>query len=268
MKDAPSSDVTHAASGARPIGTTDEASAARSVQSMFDGIAPRYDLLNHVLSLGVDSLWRRRVARTFCDVLRQPDARILDLCCGTGDLALAFNRWRPKNSEPIIAADFSHQMLLRAQRKFAGRNIRTLEADAMHLPLADSSINLAVSAFGFRNLVNYRDALRELHRVLAPGGQLGILEASEPQGALGRLYRVYFHTVLPKVGAAISHNADAYRYLPASVQRFPAPPALLATMNDIGFSAAQWTVYTFGIASLFRATKPAYPSVKSLYAIS
>jgi demethylmenaquinone methyltransferase/2-methoxy-6-polyprenyl-1,4-benzoquinol methylase len=159
-------------------------------------------------------------------------------------------------------------MLLRAQRKFAGRNIRTLEADAMRLPLADSSIDLAVSAFGFRNLVNYRDALHELHRVLAPGGQIGILEASEPQGAFGSLYRIYFHRVLPKLGAAISQNAGAYHYLPASVQRFPAAPALLATMNDIGFSAADWTAYTFGIAGLFRATKPGWPAIESLYAIS
>lgn len=250
--------------GARPIGTTDEASAARSVQSMFDNIAPRYDFLNHVLSLGIDSLWRRRVALTFRDVLSKRDSQVLDLCCGTGDLALAFAKWRPQSAQPMIAADFSHAMLVLAERKFLGRNICTLEADAMHLPLENSSVDLAVSAFGFRNLVNYRDALREIYRVLAPGGQLGILEAAEPQGKLGDLYRIYFHRILPKIGAALSRNTGAYAYLPASVQRFPAPTELLATIREMGFSNGVWTPYTFGVAGLFRATKPAFPTTESL----
>lgn len=252
------------APGARPVGTTDEASAAQSVQSMFDGIAPRYDLLNHILSLGIDSLWRRRVALRFRDVLSNRNSRVLDLCCGTGDLALALARWRPRTAQPIVAADFSHAMLMHAERKFSGKNIHTLEADAMHLPLQNSSLDLAVSAFGFRNLVNYRDALHELYRVLAPGGQLGILEAAEPRGMLGDLYRIYFHRILPKIGAVISRNRGAYQYLPASVQRFPSPPELLATMREVGFSNAVWTPYTFGVAGLFHATKPAFPATESL----
>lgn len=257
MKDAVST-------GARPAGTTDESSAARSVQSMFDAIAPRYDLLNHVLSLGIDSLWRRRVARTFRDVLRKPQSRVVDLCCGTGDMALACARWRPTDATPVIAADFSRKMLQHAQQKFIGHNIQTLETDAMHLPFADNSVDLVVSAFGFRNLVHYHNALRELHRVLAPGGQIAILEAAEPTGALGHLYRVYFHRVLPKLGAVISGNRAAYQYLPASVRRFPTPPSLLVAMQEAGFSAAHWTPYTFGVAGLFRATKPHRPSVQSL----
>jgi demethylmenaquinone methyltransferase/2-methoxy-6-polyprenyl-1,4-benzoquinol methylase len=195
--------------------------------------------------------------------LRKPDSRLLDLCCGTGDLALALLRWRPNPAEPIIAADFSQQMLLLAQRKFAGKNISTLEADAMRLPFADSSIDLVVCAFGFRNLVNYQAALIELHRVLSPGGQIGILEAAEPEGLLGNLYRIYFHRILPRLGAAISGNAAAYRYLPASVERFPAPPLLLARIRDAGFLAATWTPYTFGVAGLFCATKP-YATSSSL----
>ena len=241
--------------GARPAGATDEESAARSVRSMFDGIARRYDLLNHVLSFGVDRIWRGRVARAFRDVLTVPEARILDLCCGTGDMALALARFRPRNARAILASDFSHEMLLLAERKFAGKGIESLEADAMRLPLTESSVDLVVAAFGFRNLVNYENALREIYRVLATGGQVAILEAAEPRGLFGRVYRVYFHRLLPRLGALISGNAGAYRYLPASVQRFPAPSDLLATMEKVGFCCAKWTPYTFGIAGLFQAKK-------------
>ncbi len=264
MKRAASTSMQQAAHGARPVGATDEVSAAQSVRAMFDSIAPRYDLLNHILSLGVDSLWRRRMARTFREILRRRDARILDLCCGTGDLALAMSRWRPHTAEPISAADFSSQMLLLAQRKFVGKKIHTLQADAMSLPFADSSIDLVVCAFGFRNLVNYQAALTELHRVLSPGGQIGILEAAEPEGLLGNFYRIYFHRILPKLGAIISGSAAAYKYLPASVERFPAPPMLLAGIREAGFFAASWTPYTFGVAGLFRATKPESPTARSL----
>jgi demethylmenaquinone methyltransferase/2-methoxy-6-polyprenyl-1,4-benzoquinol methylase len=170
-------------------------------------------------------------------------------------MALALARLRSQGARVIVASDFSREMLSIARRKFEGKGIETLEADAMHLPLADSSLDLVVAAFGFRNLVNYENALREIYRVLAAGGQVAILEAAEPRGLLGSLYRIYFHWVLPKLGAAISGSASAYRYLPASVQRFPAPADLLVTMRRVGFSGADWTPYSFGIAGLFRAKK-------------
>ena len=256
--------MTETNTGARPIGATDEASVASTVRSMFDGIAPRYDLLNHLLSFGIDSLWRRRVARTYRHILDNPDSRIIDLCCGTGDLSLAFERWRPEHGAPIIAADFSHEMLIRAQRKFTRKNIHTLEADAMHLPLPDASVDLIVSAFGFRNLANYQRALEEIYRVLAPGGQIGIFEAAEPRGLFGAIYRLYFHRIVPRIGAVISRDARAYQYLPASVQSFPTPPHLLDAIRSVGFVAASWTPYSLGIAGLFRAAKASRPAAKSL----
>ena len=161
-----------AAPGAKPVGTTDEASAAAAVRDMFDGIAPRYDLLNHVLSLNVDRLWWWRTARRFRNVLGRPEAVILDLCCGTGDMTMALLRLRPAGGRPVVAADFSHQMLVRGAAKFAGKAI-AIEADALHLPLADNSVDLITTAFGFRNLANYRAGLAEFHRVLRPGGELG-----------------------------------------------------------------------------------------------
>src|SRR5579884_2064870 len=170
------------AQGAQPAGTTDTSSAASAVREMFDSIAPRYDLLNHVLSCNIDRLWWRRTARAFRDVLSRPDAAVLDICCGTGDMTLALLRLRPEKAAPVLAADFSHQMLVRGKAKLAGHNAVVLEADALHLPLPDGSVDLITTAFGFRNLANYRAGLEEFHRVLKPGGQLGILDFSEPGG--------------------------------------------------------------------------------------
>src|ERR1039457_949017 len=188
--------------GAKPQGATDEASAARAVREMFDAIAPRYDLLNHVLSMNVDRLWWRRAARRFRAVLAEPEAAVLDICCGTGDLTMALLKYRPQGARPILAADFAREMLSRAARKFAARpaGAVALEADALHLPLPSASLDLVVSAFGFRNLANYEAGLREFHRVLKPGGQLGILDFSDPGGLLGKLYAVYFRRALPAIG--------------------------------------------------------------------
>ncbi len=174
--------------GAKPQGATDEASAARAVREMFDAIAPRYDLLNHVLSANVDRLWWRRAARRFKAVLANPDAAVLDICCGTGDLTMALLNRRPRGATPILAADFARGMLSRGARKFGARKSGApcavaLEADALHLPLRSASLDLIVTAFGFRNLANYEAGLREFHRVLKPGGQLGILEFSRAGGA-------------------------------------------------------------------------------------
>ena len=244
-----------AAAGAAPEGAADERSAAAAVRQMFSAVAPRYDLLNHLLSLNVDRLWWRRAARSFQPILARPDARVLDLCCGTGDLALALRRETRDHLPAILAADFSHAMLERAARKFRGRNLSALEADALRLPFPDSSFDLVVSAFGFRNLANYETGLREMLRILRPGGECGILEFQEPRGAMGALYGVYFRRVLPAVGTMISGVPGAYSYLPASVRRFPAGEEMLDLMRAAGFRDVSWTPYTFGIAGLFRGKK-------------
>lgn len=240
--------------GAVPTGASDRDSAARAVRDMFTAIAPRYDLLNHLLSANVDKLWWRRTARTFAPVLAQPGTQVLDLCCGTGDMALALRR-QGQQAE-ITGADFSHAMLVLASKKKAQpRRIKWIEADALQLPFLDQSFDLVTSAFGFRNLADYDAGLREILRVLRPGGQCGILEFSEPEGFLGKIYDVYFKSILPRIGKLISGNNRAYSYLPASVQRFPQPPEILARMSAVGFREVSWTPYTFGIAGLFRGSR-------------
>ena len=242
--------------GAQPVGTSDQESAARAVREMFDSIAPRYDLLNHVLSMNVDRLWWWRTARKFHAILLQPDAAILDICCGTGDMTMALLRLRPVDGKPILAADFAHQMLIRGRDKFAGKNVLAVEADALQLPLASGSIDLITTAFGFRNLANYRAGLVEFYRVLRPGGQFGILDFSEPGGLLGKLYAFYFRRVLPIIGSRISGSSGPYAYLPASVHRFPPPNEMLQEMRDAGFQEVSWNPYSFGIAGLYRGMKP------------
>jgi demethylmenaquinone methyltransferase/2-methoxy-6-polyprenyl-1,4-benzoquinol methylase len=242
--------------GAQPTGTIGEQDAAAAVQAMFDSIAPRYDLLNHILSGSIDRLWWWRTARRFRHILSQPEARIADVCCGTGDMTMALLRRRPPQAAPVLAIDFSHQMLLRGAAKFAKHGAIAVEADALHLPLANNSLQLLTTAFGFRNLANYESGLREFHRVLAPGGELGILDFSEPGGLIGKLYAFYFRRVLPRIGRMLSGAGTAYTYLPASVGRFPAPPQMIATLESVGFRDARWTPYTFGIAGLYTARKP------------
>jgi len=244
-----------AAPGARPSGTVGEQEAGAAVRAMFDSIAPRYDLLNHLLSGSIDRFWWWRTARRFRHVLSRPRARIADVCCGTGDMTMALLRRRPAGATPVLAIDFSHQMLLRGATKFTRHGAIAIEADALHLPLADDSLDLLSTAFGFRNLSNYKAGLCEFHRVLAPGAELAILDFSEPGGLLGKLYAFYFRRVLPRIGRLLSGSAAAYAYLPASVERFPAPAQMLATMERIGFRDARWTPYTFGIAGLYTARK-------------
>lgn len=243
------------AAGAEPTGAADERQAAQAVRQMFDEIAPRYDLLNHVLSANVDRFWWWRTARRFHHVLERPDARVLDLCCGTGDMSLALRGRAPKGAAPYLAADFAHQMLKRGSMKFAGKGIVAIEADALGLPFADSCFDLVVSAFGFRNLANYRSGLREIHRVLGSGGEIGILDFSEPGGWLGKFYAFYFRRVLPAIGTMISGVRGPYEYLPASVEKFPPPATMLEQMREAGFSEVSWTPFTFGIAGLYKGKK-------------
>jgi demethylmenaquinone methyltransferase / 2-methoxy-6-polyprenyl-1,4-benzoquinol methylase len=244
-----------AAVGAAPEGARDEQSAARAVQQMFAEVAPRYDLLNHVLSCNVDRIWWWRAARTFPHILWRNDARVLDLCCGTGDMTLALRKRAGKAKNEIVGADFVHEMLVRAKPKTSAKRIVLMEADALQLPLPDGGFDLVTSAFGFRNLANYEAGLREIHRVLRQGGEIGILDFSEPTGVLGKLYRIYFRHVLPRVGGLISGQRGAYAYLPSSVERFPAPDEMRTKMQAAGFSEVSWTPYTFGIAGLFRGKK-------------
>jgi demethylmenaquinone methyltransferase/2-methoxy-6-polyprenyl-1,4-benzoquinol methylase len=244
-----------AAAGAEPEGALDQRSAAKAVQQMFSDVAPRYDLLNHVLSCNVDRMWWWRAARSFSHILQRQDARILDLCCGTGDMTLALRRRAGPAANQIVGADFVHAMLVRAAPKTAGRNISLLEGDALQLPVGDSTFDLVTSAFGFRNLANYDAGLREIHRVLRSGGEVGILDFSEPKGVLGKLYRAYFRHVLPRIGTLISGVRGPYSYLPASVEKFPEPSEMLRRMEATGYQEVSWSPYTFGIAGLFRGKK-------------
>ena len=250
--------------GTRPEGTVTEADASHKVREMFTQIAPRYDLLNHLLSLQFDRLWRARTAWQFKSILGRPGALVLDLCCGTGDLALALARVGPAC---IIGADFAHTMLVRAHAKSsalppssnqsAASSMPFFEADALRLPFANESFDLVTSAFGFRNLVNYEAGLREIQRVLKPGGTVAILEFAEPpEGLWGDFYRWYFCNVLPKVGGLISGDQAAYKYLPKSVARFFRPPELAALMSAVGLHSVDYRVWTFGTVALHTAVRP------------
>lgn len=241
--------------GAAPEGARSEAQAAEQVREMFSSIAPRYDLLNHVLSMNVDRLWWNRTARKFTHILKNPSASVLDLCCGTGDMTFALYRHASEPKPEMTGADFSAAMLDRAREKGTGKPIEWVEADALHMPFADESFDLVTSAFGFRNLANYDAGLREIHRVLRPNGEIGILDFSEPKGAFGHLYRFYFKNILPKIGTMISGVKGPYAYLPASVERFPEPDEMLARMKAAGFREVSWTRYTLGIAGLWRGKK-------------
>jgi demethylmenaquinone methyltransferase/2-methoxy-6-polyprenyl-1,4-benzoquinol methylase len=249
--------------GADPEGASDARSAARAVREMFTSIAPRYDLLNHVLSFNIDRLWWRRTARTFAQILTRPDARVLDLCCGTGDMTFALSKQAGKFNPQLLGADFSHAMLQRARSKSLDNlsqnakpaMLNWIEADALCLPLPSQHFDLVTSAFGFRNLADYDAGLREIARVLQPGGECGILDFSEPKGLMGHLYRVYFKQVLPRIGTMLSGVRGPYAYLPASVERFPEPEEMLIRMRRAGFREASWTPYTLGIAGLYRGKK-------------
>jgi len=250
------------ATGAKPPGANDEASAAQHVRQMFNSIAPRYDLLNHVLSASVDRLWWWQTARRFRSVLADPDATVLDICCGTGHMTMALLKGRPRGARPVLAADFAREMLSRAAHRFAARKhgeagAIALEADALHLPLRSESLDLIVTAFGFRNLTNYQAGLREFHRVLKPGAQLGILDFSEPEGLMGKIYAVYFRRVLPAIGRLLCGKDGPYRYLPTSVGNFPSPHEMLALMRETGYEFCAWQPYTFGIAGLYTAKRAA-----------
>ncbi|MGH9415607.1 MAG: ubiquinone/menaquinone biosynthesis methyltransferase [Terriglobales bacterium] len=244
--------------GSRPAGVAPEAAAAH-VRAMFDRIAPSYDRANHVLSLEVDHYWRWRTARALRRRLAGGAAaagsqapRVLDVCCGTGDLGLALARHL--RGAQVLGADFSPAMLARARRKRPAGC--WLQADGLQLPLADGCCDAVATAFGFRNFTDYRAALAELKRVLRPGGWLAILEIAEPTTpGLRQLYLFYFRRLLPLLGGWISGERAAYRYLPRSVGRFPAPAELAQWMRDAGFDSVRVERLSLGLAALHLGRK-------------
>jgi demethylmenaquinone methyltransferase/2-methoxy-6-polyprenyl-1,4-benzoquinol methylase len=236
-------------SGTTPAGARNEQEAARWVRGMFDGIAHRYDLANHLLSANIDRHWRARTVRRVRPVLDRPDARVLDICCGTGDLAMALAR-----HHPVLASDFSHEMLRRAQAK---TTMPLFESDALRLPLRDGSLDLITVAFGFRNLANYQAGLVEMRRVLKPGGVAAILEFSQPRNAaFAALYNFYSRRILPLIGWTLTGSLDAYRYLPESVRKFPSAEQLAAQMRDAGFATVEFERMTGGIVALHVGKAP------------
>jgi demethylmenaquinone methyltransferase/2-methoxy-6-polyprenyl-1,4-benzoquinol methylase len=263
----PTAHVTRAG-GSRPEGTSDAREASTRVQEMFTRIAPRYDFLNHLLSFGLDHVWRWRTARRFREILARPEAQVLDICCGTGDLAFALARMRAAGMRrsgtrgtlgaPVTGSDFVEPMLIRAREKAMASKADAVfaAADALRLPFADASFDLVTTAFGFRNLASYEDGLREIARVLRPGGAVGILEFSEPTtGLLAGVFRFYFRRVLPKIGGAISGNSEAYAYLPNSVAKFPSANELAALMERNGFGDVKIASWNFGSVLLHSARR-------------
>jgi demethylmenaquinone methyltransferase/2-methoxy-6-polyprenyl-1,4-benzoquinol methylase len=237
--------------GTTPRGTATEQQAAAYVRDMFAQVAPRYDFLNHLLSFNVDRYWRAQTVRRVRHVLNRPGAKAVDLCCGTGDLTLAFQR---ATAAPVFGSDFCHPMLISARRKSHHRG-QWFEADALRLPVRDGSFDVVSAAFGFRNLANYDDGLREMRRILRSGGVAAILEFSQPpNAAFARMYNWYSKHILPKVGGVLSGSPEAYTYLPDSVKKFPSAEQLADRMRAAGFLEVRFERMTFGIVALHLGT--------------
>jgi len=235
-----------------PEGARSEQEAARWVRGMFGRVAGRYDLANHLLSMNIDKLWRARTVKRVRPVLDRPGARVLDICCGTGDLVLALAK-----HHAVLGSDFCHPMLVIARDKIGERRAPAVvfESDALSLPVRDSSLDLVTVAFGFRNLANYEAGLDEMRRVLRPGGMVAILEFSTPPNAIfGAFYNLYSRRVLPWIGGIVSGSRDAYRYLPESVRKFPNATELAEKMRDAGFRGVRFEYMTGGIVALHLGT--------------
>jgi demethylmenaquinone methyltransferase/2-methoxy-6-polyprenyl-1,4-benzoquinol methylase len=239
-----------------PLGSPDDqTSTGRAVRRMFAAIAPCYDFLNHLLSLGRDIAWRRATAKALREVLARPGSLAADACCGTGDLALALARY---SAGKVIGTDFCRPMLQRARRKVkhSPRPLFLVEADTLALPLRDGSLDVVSVAFGFRNLADYPTGLRELHRVLKPGGSVAILEFSRVRRrTFGPLFRFYFQRILPRLGTWISGVPGPYQYLPDSVSQFPDQESLAAALTAAGFVNVHYQNFTGGVAALHLGQK-------------
>ena len=231
------------------------------IRRMFGQIAPWYDFLNHLLSLNIDRRWREKTAKLVPP--SGPEAGpILDLCTGTGDLALTYDR-AAAGAVPIVGADFCHEMLVRATQKAhvagAGDRVKFVEADAQALPFPSDTFQIVTVAFGLRNITDTDAGLAEIVRVARPGGRIAILEFSKPRHwLLGRLYRWYFRYALPLIGQILCRNKEsAYRYLPESVLKFPDYEELAAKLRAHGLTEVRYEPLTFGIATLYVGVKPA-----------
>lgn len=220
---------------------------------MFSGIARRYDLLNHVLSLNIDKGWRRKVRAEIAEVLADPDAIVLDVACGTGDLSLELKKGA---NAAVIGTDFCRPMLDVAAQKTNGIELPLVEADAMSLAFADNGFDAVTIAFGLRNLPDHSAGLRELLRVLKPGGKLVVLECSNPSlPGFRELFKFYFERIVPRIGGLISGSRGAYTYLPDSVSRFPDKKTLASMMEQAGFENVRFQSLTGGTASLHSGSK-------------
>lgn len=213
------------------------------VRRMFDRIAPVYDSMNRLMSAGLDRRWRRETAAA---VVR-PGDRVLDVCCGTGDLALEAAR----AGGNVTGLDFSAPMLERARGKSA--EVEWLEGDALALPFPDGSFDAVTIGFGLRNLANVERGLAELRRVLRSGGRVAILEITRPKGPLALFYRLWFDGIIPLAGKVLP-GGSAYSYLPASVRRFPAPQGLAKLLDETGFDEISWRLFAGGIVALHTGT--------------
>jgi demethylmenaquinone methyltransferase/2-methoxy-6-polyprenyl-1,4-benzoquinol methylase len=223
------------------------------IRSMFSGIAPRYDLLNSVLSLGADRGWRLEAARA---ALEGGANEVLDAATGTGELALAVKRLR--SDVRVVGVDFAEPMLEIAGRKARERELalELVRADVLELPFADDSFDAVTIAYGLRNLADLERGIAELRRVLRPGGRLVIAEfPPPPENAFGRLFRFYFLRILPRIGGLISGSRAAYDYLPTSVLAFPRPPELAALVRDAGFSGVRYRLQSCGVSAIFIGEK-------------
>ncbi|MCO6512826.1 MAG: bifunctional demethylmenaquinone methyltransferase/2-methoxy-6-polyprenyl-1,4-benzoquinol methylase UbiE [Aridibacter famidurans] len=228
---------------------------AQAVREMFSGIAGRYDLLNHLLSANIDKRWRKKVAALLSDVISDPEAKVLDVACGTGDLSIEL---RQAGKAKVIGTDFCRPMLDIAGKKSdsGSHGIPFVEGDGLNLAFADSTFDAATIAFGLRNFSNWERGLSELLRVLKPGGRLAILEFSSPVVPGFRpAFRFYFSSVLPRIGGLVSGSRRAYEYLPDSVSKFPDQKGLAAMMRQIGFSNVEYKNLTGGIAAIHSGTK-------------
>ncbi len=234
--------------------TTGKKGKKEQVRTMFNDIAPKYDLLNHVLSMGIDILWRKKVRRLLATI--QPK-RILDIATGTGDLAIELAKLKP---EEIIGADIAVDMLKIGENKVKAKKLDSIikmePGDSENLRFEDNYFDAVTVAFGVRNYENLLKGLTEMNRVMRPGGLVAILEFSKPHGFPFRnIYNFYFKNILPGVGRMVSKNDEAYTYLPDSVQKFPENKDFMEVMKQAGYSNINQQRLTFGIATLYSATK-------------
>lgn len=235
--------------------TTGELEHAAAVKEMFSGIASKYDFLNHFLSVNIDKRWRKKVSASLFDILQNPNATVLDVACGTGDLSLEL---KSAGKAKVIGTDFCRPMLTIAKDKTAKLNeqVPYFEADGMNLSASDESFDAVTIAFGLRNFSNWQNGLIELHRILKKGGKIAVLEFSSPiVPGFRQMFNFYFANVLPRIGGVVSGSRGAYEYLPDSVSKFPDQKNLAAMMRQIGFSDVKYKNLTGGIAAIHTGTK-------------